>query len=75
VYRYPALLVAGSLPLALGTTVYIVWCWVRAGALEPVLMLPAVLAARLAYSAGLAAGAVRWMRFGPAAAEARPRWE
>jgi glycosyltransferase involved in cell wall biosynthesis len=75
VYRYPALLVAASLPLALGTTLYIVWCWVRAGRLEPVLMLPAVLAARLAYSAGLAAGAVRWMRFGPAAAEARPRWE
>jgi hypothetical protein len=26
-------------------------------------------------AARLAAGAVRWMRFGPAAAEARPRWE
>jgi len=75
VYRYPALLVAASLPLALGTTAYIVWCWVRVGVLEPVLMLPAVLAARVAYSAGLVAGAVRWMRFGPAAAEARPRWE
>jgi glycosyltransferase involved in cell wall biosynthesis len=75
VYRYPTLLVAASLPLALGTTIYIVWCWIRAGVLEPVLMLPAVLAARLAYSAGLAVGALRWMRFGPAAAEARPRWE
>jgi len=75
VYRYPALLVAASLPLALGTTAYIVWCWIRAGVLEPVLMLPAVLAARLAYSAGLAAGAVRWMRFGPTATEARARWE
>jgi len=75
VYRYPALLVAGSLPLALGTTAYIMWCWVRAGVLEPVLMLPAVLAARVAYSAGLAAGAVRWMRFGHGAAEVRPRWE
>ena len=75
VYRYPALLVAASLPLALGTTAYIAWCWIRAGVLEPVLMLPAVLAARLAYSAGLAAGAVRWMRFGPTATEARARWE
>jgi len=75
VYRYPVLLVAASLPLALGTAVYIVACWVRAGALEPVLMLPFVLAARVAYSAGLVAGAVRWMRFGAAAAEARPRWE
>jgi GT2 family glycosyltransferase len=75
VYRYPVLLVAASLPLALGTAAYIVACWVRAGTLEPVLMLPFVLAARMAYSAGLVAGAVRWMRFGAAAAEARPRWE
>ena len=75
VYRYPAVLVAASLPLALGTTAYILWCWARAGVLEPLLMSPAVLAARLAYSAGLVAGGVRWMRFGAAAAEARPRWE
>lgn len=75
VYRYPALLVAASLPLALGTTGYILWCWTRAGVLEPLVMAPAVLAARLAYSAGLVAGGVRWMRFGAEAAEARPRWE
>ena len=75
VYRYPALLVAASLPLAAGSTAYIMWCWLRAGVLEPLLMLPAVLAARLAYSAGLVAGGIRWMRFGATAAEARPRWE
>jgi glycosyltransferase involved in cell wall biosynthesis len=75
IYRHPAVLVAGSLPLAFASTAYIVWCWLRAGALEPVLMLPAVLAARLAYSAGLAAGGLRWMRAGRAAAEVRPRWE
>jgi len=75
VYRYPILLLAASLPLALGSTAYILACWIRAGVFEPLLMLPAVLAARLAYSAGLVAGGVRWMRFGPAAAEARPRWE
>ena len=75
VYRYPVLLVAGSLPLALGTTGYIAGCWVRAGVLEPLLMLPLVLAARVAYSAGLVAGGMRWMRQGTAAAEARPRWE
>ena len=75
VYRYPALLLAASLPLALGSTAYILSCWVRARILEPLLMLPAVLAARLAYSAGLVAGGIRWMRFGAAAAEARPRWE
>jgi glycosyltransferase involved in cell wall biosynthesis len=75
IYRYPALLVAASLPLAFGSTAYILFCWIRAGVLEPLLMLPAVLAARLAYSAGLIAGGIRWMRFGPAAAETRPQWE
>lgn len=75
IYRYPAVLVAASLPLALGSTVYILYCWVRAGVLEPLLMLPAVLAGRLAYSAGLVAGGIRWMRFGAAAEEARPQWE
>ena len=75
VYRYPALLVVASLPLALLSAAYIVGCWVRVGVLEPVLMLPIVVAARLAYSAGLVAGGVRWMRFGPTATEARPRWE
>ena len=75
IYRYPALLVAASLPLAAASTGYITWCWVRAGALEPVLMLPVVAAARAAYSAGMVAGGVRWMRFGDGAAEVRPRWE
>jgi glycosyltransferase involved in cell wall biosynthesis len=75
VYRYPALLVAASLPLAVGSATYIVGSWIRAGVLEPVLMLPYVVAARVAYSAGLVAGGIRWMRFGTAAAEARPRWE
>jgi hypothetical protein len=38
-------------------------------------MLPVVLAARLAYSAGLASGGLRWIRAGEQAAEVRPRWE
>ena len=75
IYRYPAVLVAASLPLAVGSTGYILWCWLRAGVLEPLLMAPVVLAARLAYSAGLVAGGIRWMRFGPAAVQVRPRWE
>jgi glycosyltransferase involved in cell wall biosynthesis len=75
VYRYPGLLVAGSLPIALGTTAYILGCWARARAVEPLLMLPAVLAARLAYSAGLVAGGIRWMRYGETALPARARWE
>ncbi len=75
IYRHPGLLVAGSLPLALGSTAYIVGCWLRAGIFEPMLMLPAILAARLAYSAGLVAGGLRWMRQGEAAPAVRPRWE
>jgi len=75
IYRHPVLLVAGSLPLALASTVYIIACWLRARAIEPLLMLPAVLAARLAYSAGLASGGLRWIRAGEQAAEMRPRWE
>jgi hypothetical protein len=38
-------------------------------------MLPAVLAARLAYSAGLIAGGMRWIRHGEAVAAVRSRWE
>ncbi len=75
VYRHPGLLVLGSLPIAIGTTAYIVGCWTRARVLEPLVMLPAVFAARLAYSAGLVAGGIRWMRHGEAAAATRPRWE
>jgi GT2 family glycosyltransferase len=75
IYRYPALLVAASLPLAVGSTAYIVWCWLRARVWEPLLMLPLLFAARVAYSVGLAAGGVRWMLAGAAAAEVRPRWE
>lgn len=75
IYRHPILLVAAALPIAVASTGYVVACWVRAGVLEPLLMLPVILTARLAYSAGLAAGGIRWIRFGAAAPEARPRWE
>ena len=75
VYRHPALLIAASIPLAVASTGYIVACWLRAGVIEPLLMLPAVLAARMAYSAGLAAGGVRWIRHGVLAPETRAQWE
>lgn len=75
IYRYPWVLVVGSLPLALGSTAYILACWIRVPVLEPVLMLPAVLAARLAYSAGLVSGGLRWIRHGEAAGALRARWE
>jgi len=61
-YRNPRLLIAASLPLALAHTGFIVGCWLRAGVLEPVWMLPAILVSRFAYAAGLAAGGVQWLR-------------
>lgn len=75
IYEHPSLLVLASLPIALASTVYVVGCWARAGVFEPLLMWPAVLAARLAYSTGLAIGGIRWVRHGTSAPEARPRWE
>ena len=74
-YRHPWALVAASLPLAVASAVYITACWLRVGVLEPLLAFPVVLAARLAYSAGLIAGGLRWIRHGEMAPEIRARWE
>src|SRR6266542_2237742 len=52
-YRHPRLLIAASLPLAFVHTAFILGCWVRADRFEPLLMAPAVLAARLACAAGM----------------------
>ncbi len=61
-YRYPWLLVALSLPLALPLSAYVIACWLRVGVYEPLLLFPAVAAARLAYAVGMAAGGLRWLR-------------
>lgn len=61
-FRRPALLVAASFPLAFAHTAYTVACWVGRGRLEPLLMLPLILLARLAYAAGMATGGLRWLR-------------
>lgn len=77
-YRYPRLMIAASAPLALVHTAYIIGCWARAGVFEPVLMLPAVLASRLAYAAGMVVGGVRWLRRRGSLApvpHAAPRWQ
>ena len=74
IYRYPRLLIAMSLPLAFAHTAFILWCWVRAGLFEPVLMAPAVLVSRLAYSAGMAAGGLQWLRRRDTPAPHQPRW-
>lgn len=74
-WRRPWLVVAGSLPLALAQTAFIVGCWARAGILEPLLMLPWVLLSRLAYAAGMSVGGARWLAAGRRPdAELSPRW-
>ncbi|HSC21947.1 MAG TPA: hypothetical protein VLC07_09485, partial [Solirubrobacterales bacterium] len=74
-FRHPRLLVWTSAPLALGHTVHTAACWARAGELEPLALLPLVLAARLAYAAGATVGGIRWLaRRGTGAAPLRPRW-
>jgi len=76
VYRYPRLLAVAAVPIALVQTAYILLCWVRAGVLEPVLMLPWMLAAGVAYGAGMASGGRQWLRNRAQPAPFyRPRWE
>jgi glycosyltransferase involved in cell wall biosynthesis len=74
VHRHPRLLIAASLPLAFVHTAFILGCWLRAGLFEPVLMAPAVLASRLAYSPGMAVGGVQWLRRRATGASYSPWW-
>lgn len=73
-HRHPVLVVAAGGPFAVAHAAYTLGCWVRAGMLEPVLMLPAVLAARAAYAGGMVVGGVRWLRRRGAPSLHRPRW-
>lgn len=75
-YRHPWLLILASLPLAFASTAYILGCWVKGRMFEPLLMSPAMLLARLTYSAGMAEGGLHWLRKPEERAlEHRPRWE
>lgn len=76
-YRYPIAIIALAPVLALLTTVYIVGCWVRSGKLEPLMALPLVFMARIAYGAGIVIGGLRWLaaRRRGAHFSGRPRWE
>lgn len=62
IYRYPRLLIVASLPLALVHTVFIEYCWLRAGVYQPLLLLPLVLVSRLSYATGMMVGGVHWLR-------------
>jgi glycosyltransferase involved in cell wall biosynthesis len=74
-YRHPWLVIMLSPPLALVSTFYLIYRWLRAGMIEPLLMLPAVLAARIAYAAGMVAGGLDYARPDTSLSERRPRWE
>lgn len=74
-YRHPWLLVALSPLLGVAQAGYIVALWLRAGVVEPLVLAPAVLAARVAYGAGMMSGGIRWLRSRGESAGYRPRWE
>jgi len=75
-YRHPYLVLLASVPLVPFQAAYIVGCWLRAGSWEPLGFAPVVLAARVAYTAGLVMGGLRWLRRrGEPAPAYRPRWE
>ena len=75
-YRHPRTLMLACAPLALAQTAYVVGCWLRVGRLEPLIMLPLVLAARAAWCLGAFVGTGRWLRARASGCPgARPAWE
>ena len=62
--RSPPILIAAFLPFAVAHTVYTVYCWLRAGKLEPLLLSPFLFLGRLAYASGMAIGGLRAIRLG-----------
>jgi len=73
-YRYPGLLIAASLPLAPLQALYIAGCWLRVGVIEPLVLFPVLLAARLAYGLGMMVGGIRWLANAKTSREKAPRW-
>jgi glycosyltransferase involved in cell wall biosynthesis len=76
-YEHPGLLVGAAPFLAPAQALYVVACWLRAGVLEPALMLPAIFTAKCAYGVGMSVGGWRWLRrrAAPDVHGARPKWE
>ncbi|HEX7089583.1 MAG TPA: glycosyltransferase [Longimicrobiales bacterium] len=75
-YGHPRVLIAFAPASAVLQALYIVASWLRVGVFEPCAMLPAVLAARVAYTVGMVVGGIRWLRSRhvPESIETRPRW-
>jgi len=61
-YRYPRLLVALSVPLAIPHTLFVVACWLKARRWGVLGVLPYLVVGRLAYGWGMAVGGLRWLR-------------
>jgi glycosyltransferase involved in cell wall biosynthesis len=76
-YRFPLLGVLLGPVVSVASTPYVIACWLRAGVIEPLFMLPLVFLARCSHGLGTMVGGARWllaMRSGQAFS-ARPRWE
>jgi glycosyltransferase involved in cell wall biosynthesis len=60
-YRHPWLVVVVAPVGAPLQAVYIAWCWLRAGKLEPIFAFPVLLFTRFVYAAGMMVGGWRWL--------------
>jgi hypothetical protein len=60
-YKHPWLLVVAAPLGAPLQAMYIAWCWLRAGKLEPVFAFPVLLFTRFVYAAGMMVGGYRWL--------------
>jgi glycosyltransferase involved in cell wall biosynthesis len=76
-YERPVVMIMASLLSAPLQAAYVTASWLRTGVFEPLLMFPAILSARLAYSLGLMNGGLAWLRrrSTPEGARARSGWE
>ena len=75
-YDHPSALMLACAPLALAQTAYVIGCWLRIGRIEPLVMLPLVLAARSAWCLGAMVGTARWLKNRKRGViGSRPAWE
>lgn len=65
-YSHPWLFVVAAPLTAPVQALYIAYCWLRAGKVEPLLTFPVLLVQRFVYAAGMMVGGLRWLTSGPA---------
>lgn len=74
-YKYPWLAALLALPLIPIHTLYIIFCWLKAGVWKPLFMSPFILMARIAYGVGMFVGTLQWLALRKTSKERRSLWE